>query len=902
MNSVPDNDDEFNLTDNEIQTQGPPFYGVNLEGRVLSLPDEKELTAKRGFKPETLSTLRIFSATECDLSALGVSVPFSKLSSTIAIPFLSETVSDKTLTRIHKTSAEAYEYPPFVTPVPPGSQDIIIAESELKAAMAFQLGDQGVGLNGTGSFLGRVPLLANSIRSRVGQGAHVFVLPDHERLIIGGKHVVYEPTIQMIRLAYALSRDLGSPVKIITLPDRFLTLAHTKKGEPKVKADLDGCVAAGMTAEEWQDLKRKAEPPESLEIPPEFIVQAMAAANIEEFFDVTSLQPRLKDLSVSDVCAICQTLGQVAATKCYDADGNFDKPKFELYKKKAVEWAKKNGLKSVTSKNFHATASNQDDGQKAGLIAHCMRETERGVVLVKNGVDVEVVAPFTLLSCKYGEVSFPGAEKLRCYRVKIQMIFAGKPQVREIVLRNDLFNPEGYTQACPDLTIIDAKRFRSYVAEKLSQVGFQTYDPSLDQLLFTGLVQENGAVVAASNVSYPRGDEDCWYNNKNFPNTGDADKSFQQVAAITRLADVLFVLALGAPLKAILSFYPHGLVVARRYVGKTSVATAIKDRTKLECVSAKKQLGSNYRQLRLFGNHNLSVFCDECHRIDKFAMPGVLETLNTAYNGGFATNGTQGRYFISGCGILMGQDSPQVDEALDSKQVVLHLAEKDLDKNAVRASKDAIEPFPLVKWLEFLAANAASARADLEQTEQQLLSCLQERGVKREAGDRTILNYAAVMVSAKYLQRFGVNVQIDTKIVDLCALHISGKLHAEDTGQARSSAEKFVRDILNSLTVRRASLELAGAYHKADEGVWFRLTPWFDHLSKEKPDTYDEKSPARMGEGISQDMRPKGMINRKHTFGKLRTDAWLIPKALCVEMGYEFEKDDVGADDGTQID
>jgi len=48
-------------------------------------------------------------------------------------------------------------------------------------------------------------------------------------------------------------------------------------------------------------------------------------------------------------------------------------------KKKAVEWPKKNGLKGVTSKNFHAAAGNQDDGQKGGLIAHCMRETERGV-------------------------------------------------------------------------------------------------------------------------------------------------------------------------------------------------------------------------------------------------------------------------------------------------------------------------------------------------------------------------------------------------------------------------------------------------------------------------------------------------------------------------------------------
>jgi len=75
-------------------------------------------------------------------ACVGVTVPYSKTSQHNCNPVPVRNVNGKTLTHIHKTSAEAFEYPPYVTPVPPDSKDIVIAESELKAAMVFQLGDQ----------------------------------------------------------------------------------------------------------------------------------------------------------------------------------------------------------------------------------------------------------------------------------------------------------------------------------------------------------------------------------------------------------------------------------------------------------------------------------------------------------------------------------------------------------------------------------------------------------------------------------------------------------------------------------------------------------------------------------------------------------------------------------------
>jgi len=75
----------------------------------------------------------------------------------------------------------------------------------------------------------------------------VFVLPDHERLIIAQARCLRADHPNDPAGLRAQPRR-GSPVKIITLPDRFLTVGAYEEGGAKVKADLDGCVAAGMTS------------------------------------------------------------------------------------------------------------------------------------------------------------------------------------------------------------------------------------------------------------------------------------------------------------------------------------------------------------------------------------------------------------------------------------------------------------------------------------------------------------------------------------------------------------------------------------------------------------------------------------------------------------------------------
>lgn len=900
MSNIPENPSNDNPGNSgKAPAQSAPFLGVNVEGRVLSLKDSKELTAQRGFKLETLKALKFFSAAEADLPALGISVPFGKLPSAIALPYLAETANGLTLVRVHKTSAENFQYPPYLTPAQKGSTDIVITESEIKAAMVFQLGDQGVGLQGTNSFLSRVAILGNAVRSSVSHGAQLFVLPDHERLLQDGKQVVYGPTIQMLRLAYALSLDLGCTVKMITLPDGFLEPACTHSGEPKVKADLDGCVAKGLTQEDWQRLKTDAKVPWELEISVQCIVEGMAAADADEFLDTTLLKQRLSILSVDESCGVCEALAKVLARKCYASEGNFDKAKFEVYKKEAVEWAKKNGLMKVTTKNFQVVDAGEEDTTAEKLIAHCMRESERGVVLIKRGEDSEIVAPFLLQGCAYGNVFYPGADKLRRFRVSLKTCLGGKPQTQIITLDKDIFAAEQYTLALSDIVVADPKRFKMYAAEKLQIEGFQRHDPELDSPLFVGLVSDGGRVFALPNTRFPRRDQDCYYHGAKLSESGDANAAFQEIAAISPPMDVALAHLLGAPLKALLGAYPHGSWIGDASAAKTTIAAETCTRTGFGKVAAQEQLTSRYRQLRVMGNHNVPIFIEEAHRLPEEHAGAALSVLNTAYNGAYCSHGPDGHYYIAGCAILLGQDRSFDDEAFETKQVVIHFEPEKLNADALTSAKTKRSSFPVAKWLEFLSNAGARVQSLHNEKVESLRTALASAGINCKGAERTLFNYACVMVSTHFLRDFGVAVEIDAKVANFCRLHIAGKLHTGDEHPAATScAERFIRDVLEAVTTTRDIQNLSGTIDvEFGKGVWIRLTPVFDYLKKRNPDRYDVRDAARMGECIRRRFAGMGVTSgNKHRFGNTRKDALFLPVALCAEMGIELLKSD-GSDE-----
>jgi hypothetical protein len=329
--------------------------------------------------------------------------------------------------------------------------------------------------------------------------------------------------------------------KIVTLPEQYLEHGRTRNGAPKVKADLDGCVARGMSKDDWQRIKDQSKEPWDLDIPLKSIVEAIATANPDEFLKSTRLKSRLENSSVDEVMVLCTALSEALKVRSYDfALKVYDISKFEAYCKRALEWSKNNGLTGVTIRTFKRAV--RLEAETENIIAHCMAEDQGRVVMINRGRASEIVATFILLGCAYGEARYTGTLPQRRYRVKVQSNVDGKPQIREIELDGDLYSADQYTKKCPDLSVADPKHFKMYVGEKLASSGFQIRDERLDTVLFTGLHKESECLVARMQIAFPRGPEDCWYNNANFPTEGDGDASLKEIAAISRFADVLFIL------------------------------------------------------------------------------------------------------------------------------------------------------------------------------------------------------------------------------------------------------------------------------------------------------------------------------------------------------------------------
>lgn len=871
---------------------------VSLDGRSLSLKDEKELLSGRGFTRDTLRALRLFSVTNEDLPLLGITWPYESLPSTIAVPYLGEMQENRCLARLHKMSAQDLLYPPYLATKPRSDDyDIIITESEIKAGIVSQLGDLGVGMQGAQSYHRRIPELANAIRSHLHQGRRVVVALDHEWLVVGSGRAVHESMIDAVRVATGLTFDLGLDVGVLLLPDEYFKDDKTSSGAPKVKADLDGCVASGMSIEKWCQLKAEARSPwEEHRIPTWAVAKGMALADPEELLSGKHIMPRLQELSTDDTIAVCKVVAEALKTRSVDpVNETLNTAKLNMLLKKEKEWAKGNGLRGVTVGMLRdGVASSGEDGELASrVIAHCMEESPRGVLLVKKGVPVELVAPFTLKECSYGRGFYVGGAGQRIYSVIINGTFNGQPTERTVTLHGNLYDVDQYTKADPDLSVASARHFKSYVAHCLQQRGFQRPDPSLDCPFFVGVLQTDSRAIAVPSVVFPRGDRDCVYDGITFPETGDANAAFHEVAAISTFNDVAFAHALGAPLKTFLGAYPHGGWVGHRDTGKTTTETAIIKRTGLKSHGTNEQFSSRFRVVRVLGNHNLPVFLQEAARLDAWKEGDALAGLNSAYNTAVCTHGLDGYYCLAGCAILSGQDRAFSDEAFYTKQVVIGFQKENLNPEAIKRAKAHETPFPFVLWLKHIANTGHLAQDLLNRKQAELTEILERRGIKPNPGDRNLFNYACVLVSAHFLSEFGVWLDLTEKVAELCRLHLAGMLHNNDEHPtARSSAERFLRDFLSAIGVAQHQQALVGAYEiEKGAGVWFKTAPVFEHLKKLNPKSYDQKTSERMGEAISNEFRGRGMKQKKHKFGATRTNGWFIPAELCAELGVEFEED-----------
>jgi len=128
---------------------GSVVHRIDPDKYALTDSDRHQLQEKRGLSDATIRFAKFGSVwNQHQLHELGLDWQFDDLPSTIVIPYLHTRDSERRcLYRLHKRSVPGSQMPPYVL-FRPDASDIILVESEFKAAAAWQLGYTAIGLQG----------------------------------------------------------------------------------------------------------------------------------------------------------------------------------------------------------------------------------------------------------------------------------------------------------------------------------------------------------------------------------------------------------------------------------------------------------------------------------------------------------------------------------------------------------------------------------------------------------------------------------------------------------------------------------------------------------------------------------------------------------------------------------
>lgn len=144
---------------------GSVVHRIDPDRYALTDSDRHQLREKRGLSDATIHFAKFGSVwNQRQLDELGLEWRFDDLPSTIVIPYLHTRDSDgRCLYRLHRRSVPGSQMPLYVL-FRPDASDIILVESEFKAAAAWQLGYTAIALQGIHSHIHCIEKILDAVR------------------------------------------------------------------------------------------------------------------------------------------------------------------------------------------------------------------------------------------------------------------------------------------------------------------------------------------------------------------------------------------------------------------------------------------------------------------------------------------------------------------------------------------------------------------------------------------------------------------------------------------------------------------------------------------------------------------------------------------------------------------
>lgn len=275
-----------------------------------------------------------------------------------------------------------------------------------------------------------------------------------------------------------------------------------------------------------------------------------------------------------------------------------------------------------------------------------------------------------------------------------------------------------------------------------------------DAVNFVGLCWKNGKphVNEGADAYFTDPEKQCPYHNLAFP-SGTPNQARQVLRAYAsnfshHAALLLLVWALGAHLKAFLTFWPHMTLEADKGAGKTTLTERL-TRTIACTLFSGQSLQTDFRLLTSLSHTSHPVIWEELSARKQEIINRAVSILQEAYKYTTTRRGSElTEFVISAPVLLMGESVEKPAESLLSKVVRVQLRQQGpLMPNDLPA-------FPVRQWLDFLAGLSREQVATLygQAVEFCWRQCLADR--KDSSARRMVDNYAGLLTAWALLQDF----------------------------------------------------------------------------------------------------------------------------------------------------
>lgn len=477
----------------------------------------------------------------------------------------------------------------------------------------------------------------------------------------------------------------------------------------------------------------------------------------------------------------------------------------------------------------------------------------------------------------------------------------GQPEPMRLI--GDLFDPKAWEMAGNGhVTIPAGGQFKTYLDYKMSNGNIQEKTSAVDEVLWHGSYRNaEGHMKVQDKVRFPKAAEECPYHDRALV---DGEKDI--VGLLGRLyrtmpakkskdgpvqpgdhsIEVWLVWVLGCMFKpGFDDAYPHLAVVGDKECGKTTIADEMAVRFGLEKRGSSNHLSTLYRTVKTFSNTNLPVIVDEIQRLPRCHWPTLVNTLNLAYNLNYSTHGDNKKHYVLGApAMMLGQDWPYEDVALNAKLVILNLNGRAKDPKALETLRKTQGTAPFLSWAKFACAYAEEH--DLMQLAREKSQIL--RSALKEADydhtdeiDRTIFNYSTLLVVADAAKEFGFDLDPDA-IREHVQVMLRDHLSGGDANQNRRTVgEQFLGDLVDVLQSRSGRGSLI--YDVVDDELIFNLANAMDVL-RSKSRTYDVATPKAMARQL---IRVGAKMDRRR-INSVRKRACVVPLGVLNAMDLDI--------------